>query len=93
METVARLSRMVLDLFKQQYKVSSLDELLETDNAHFFSNLFAKLRYFSAGMSSKHVHLCLISLKSHAPERMEKVVLQLMELISKNIDSAMVYLD
>jgi len=51
-------------------KCGSLDELLEKDNAHFFANLFAKLRYFSAGMSSKHVHLNLISLKQHAPERM-----------------------
>jgi hypothetical protein len=67
--------------------------LLEADNAYFFSNLFAKLRYFSAGMSSKHVHLCLISLKEHAPDRMHKVVIQLMELITKNIDSAMMYMD
>jgi hypothetical protein len=63
-------------------KCGSLDELLEKDNAHFFANLFAKLRYFSAGMSSKHVHLNLISLKQHAPERMQRVILQLLELVT-----------
>jgi hypothetical protein len=71
----------------------SLDALLEADNAYFFSNLFAKLRYFSTGMSSKHVHLCLISLKEHAPVRMSKVLIQLFELITNTIDAAMVYMD
>jgi len=82
METVAILSALIIKQIQLESKVSSLDGLLEADNAHFFSNLFAKLRYFSAGMSSKHVHLCLISLKQHAPERMQKVILQLTELIT-----------
>ena len=93
MEIVSALSNSVLDQIIDVQNVGDLDGLLEADNAHFFSNLFAKLRYFSAGMSSKHVHLCLISLKQHAPDRMQKVILQLMELITQNIDAAMVYMD
>ena len=55
--------------------------------------MFAKLRYFATGMSDKHVHLCLISLKDYAPRRMASVLIQLLELVGKNIDSAMLLLD
>ena len=44
-------------------------------------------------MSDKHVHLCLISLKDYAPSRMAAVVIQLLELVGKNIDTAMLMLD
>jgi hypothetical protein len=93
MECVGVISNLVIEIVIDLQGAGDLDGLLEADSAHFFSNLFAKLRYFSAGMSSKHVHLCLISLKQHAPERMQKVILQLMELITQNIDSSMVYMD
>ena len=55
--------------------MTTLEELLEVDDAYFFNNLFAKLRYFATGMSDKHVHLCLISLKDFAPARMAVVVI------------------
>ena len=67
--------------------------MLDADDGYFFSNLFAKLRYFATGMSDKHVHLCLISLKDYAPGRMKNVLIQLLELVGKNIDSAMMLLD
>ena len=73
--------------------MTTLEELLDVDDAYFFNNLFAKLRYFATGMSDKHVHLCLISLKDHAPARMATVVVHLLELVSKNIDTAMLMLD
>ena len=44
-------------------------------------------------MSSKHVHMSLISLKDYAPELLESVLVQLLDLIGKNIDSAMLQLD
>ena len=44
-------------------------------------------------LSDKHVHLCLISLKDYAPDSMAKVVIQILELVGKNVDTAMLMLD
>lgn len=93
LEVIARLSALTLNEYKNLYGVTELDDLLEADDAYFFHNLFAKLRYFAAGMSDKHVHLCLVSLKDYAPRRLGSVLIQLLELIGKNIDSAMLLLD
>jgi len=75
LEIVSRLSSLVIDEFKQLYGSQSLEQVLEADEGYFFNNLFAKLRYFSTGMSDKHVHLCLISLKDFAPKRMATVLI------------------
>jgi len=93
LEIISKLSWLVLDQLKFQAKVKTTADLLRADNSYFFHNLFAKLRYFSAGMSSKHVHMCLISLKDYAPELMAEVLVQLLDLVSQNIDKAMLYLD
>jgi len=37
--------------------------------------------------------MCLISLKDYAPELMAEVLVQLLDLVSQNIDKAMLYLD
>jgi len=74
-------------------KVKSVSEVLLANNGYFFNNLFAKLRYFGIGMSSKHIHMTLIALKEQVPELMGQELLQLLELISLNIDSAMLYGD
>ena len=87
------MSWLILDQLKLQAGVGTTAELLKTENSYFFHNLFAKLRYFSAGMSGKHVHMCLISLKDYAPNLMAEVLVQLLDLVSKNIDKAMIYLD
>lgn len=75
LEIVSRLSSLIIDQFKALYGAESLENVLEADDGYFFNNLFAKLRYFAAGMSDKHVHLCLISLKDYAPRRMASVLL------------------
>ena len=93
LEIIARLSSLTLYEFKQLYGLQVLEDLLEADDGYFFHNLFAKLRYFTAGMSDKHVHLCLVSLKDYAPGRLGSVLIQLLELVGKNIDSAMLLLD
>ena len=87
------MSHLILNEFKLIYAVTNYEDLLEADDGYFFNNLFAKLRYFATGMSDKHVHLCLISLKDYAPSRMASVLIQLLELVGKNIDSAMLLLD
>ena len=83
---------LILEEFKKMHGINTLEGLLDVDEAYFFNNLFAKLRYFATGMPDKHVHLCLISLKDHAPARMATVVIQLLELVSRNIDTAMLML-
>ena len=93
LEIISRLSSLILSEYKQVYNCTTFEEVLEADDGYFFSNLFAKLRYFATGMSDKHVHLCLISLKDYAPERMRNVLIQLLELVGNNIDSAMMLLD
>lgn len=67
--------------------------MLSADNGYFFNNLFAKLRYFGTGMSAKHIHMSLIALKEQVPELMGRELLQLLELIGLNIDSAVLYAD
>jgi len=67
--------------------------VLSADNGYFFNNLFAKLRYFGMGMSAKHIHMSLIALKEQVPELMGRELLQLLELIGLNIDSAVLYSD
>ena len=67
LEIISRLSSLILDEYKILYGTSSFKDVLEADDGYFFNNLFAKLRYFATGMSDKHVHLCLISLKDYAP--------------------------
>jgi hypothetical protein len=42
-------------------------ELLQMDQGYFFNNMFAKLRYFNVGVSTKHQLLTLESLKEEAP--------------------------
>ena len=84
---------LILEELKSMHKIAKLEELLDVDDAYFFNNLFAKLRYFATGMPDKHVHLCLVSLKDYAPTRMAAVVIQLLELVSRNIDTAMLMLD
>ena len=93
MEIISRLSTLILDEYKLLYATTSFEEVLNADDGYFFNNLFAKLRYFATGMSDKHVHLCLISLKDYAPRRMSSVLIQLLELVGKNIDNAMLLLD
>ena len=83
----------MLDEYKQLYGTDSFESVLNADDGYFFNNLFAKLRYFATGMSDKHVHLCLVSLKDYAPQRMSSVLRQLLELVGKNIDNAMLLLD
>jgi len=73
--------------------VKSVSEVLTADNGYFFNNLFAKLRYFGLGMSAKHIHMTLIALKEQVPELMGRELLQLLELIGINIDSAVLYAD
>ena len=75
LEIVSRLSLLVIEEFKQLYGSQSLEQVFEVDEGYFFNNLFAKIRYFSTGMSDKHVHLCLISLKDYAPKRMATVLI------------------
>ena len=75
LEVISRLSSLILDEYKLLYGVHDYEGLLEADDGYFFNNLFAKLRYFAAGMSDKHVHLCLISLKDYAPRRMKNVLI------------------
>ena len=84
---------LILEEFKIMHGKVTLEELLDVDEGYFFNNLFAKLRYFASGMSDKHVNLCLISLKDYAQIRMATIVIQLLELISKNVDTAMLMLD
>lgn len=67
LEIVAHLSTLILKQFMSVYGVICVDQLLDLDNAYFFNNLFAKLRYFSSSMSPKHIELALTSLKDHAP--------------------------
>ena len=74
-------------------KVTSVSEVLSAENGYFFNNLFAKLRYFGMGMSSKHIHMTLIALKEQVPQRMGQELMQLLELIGVNIDSAILYVD
>ena len=72
---IARLSCLILQEFKLLYSIESFEGLLEADDNYFFNNIFAKLRYFATGMSDKHVHLCLISLKDYAPRRLGRVLM------------------
>ena len=72
---ISRLSCLTLNEFKLLYSIDRFEGLLSADDSYFFNNIFAKLRYFSTGMSDKHVHLCLVSLKDYAPRRMGKVLL------------------
>ena len=75
LEIISRLSSLILDEYKLLYSTKSFEEVLNADDGYFFNNLFAKLRYFATGMSDKHVHLCLISLKDYAPKRMSSVLI------------------
>ena len=72
---IARLSCLILQEFKLLYSIERFEGLLEADDNYFFNNIFAKLRYFATGMSDKHVHLCLISLKDYAPRRLGRVLM------------------
>lgn len=78
LEIVQKMSWLILDQLKSRSSISSIESLLKADNGHFFHNLFAKLRYFSAGMSSFHVHMNLVSLKNHAPSLFDEVVVELL---------------
>ena len=53
LEIVSSLSMLAIAQQLSLYKVASLDELLDLDGAYFFHNFFAKMRYFSSGMSTK----------------------------------------
>ena len=81
LEIVSKLSWLILDLLKAQASIKDTESLLKADNGHFFHNLFAKLWYFSAGMSSAHVHMSLVSLKDQSPALFDEVVVELLQLV------------
>lgn len=81
LEIVACLSYLVLEELQIQLSCFSISELLLLDNGYFFNNLFAKLRYFNQGMTSKHLLLTIESLKLTAKQLLADNLLELCELV------------
>lgn len=93
LEIVSCLSSLVLEELQIQLSCFSVAELLLLDSGYFFNNLFAKLRYFNAGVSAKHLLLTIESLRVEAPTLLALHLIELCELIGEQVDSAMTYLD
>lgn len=68
LEVVSCLCSLILEELQIQLSCYSVSEMLLADDGYFFNNLFAKLRYFNTGMSTKHMLLTLEALKVEAPE-------------------------
>lgn len=68
-----------------QIKMScfSVSELLMMDSAYFFTNLFAKIRFFNSGLSSKHILLTIESLKVESPGLLTLNLVELCLLIGE----------
>lgn len=68
LQILSTLSRLILDELQIQLNCFSVSELLQVDSGYFFTNLFAKIRYFNSGLSPKHILLTIESLKVEAPQ-------------------------
>ena len=53
------------------------------DSAYFFTNLFAKIRFFNSGLSSKHILLTIESLKVESPGLLTLNLVELCLLIGE----------
>jgi hypothetical protein len=106
-EILQVLSSQILRHICQQYQLCPTEQptqstmasqLLLADEAFFFNNLFAKLRYFGNSVvqtsnSTKHLLLVLKSLRTFAKDLLQGIMKELFTILCENMDKAMVNLD